>query len=447
MANEQFRAARQRTASLTSPDVCLSRQELAELVNTWVWDHHDKMVEHSANWVGQLERGKIRWPGKVSREALRAILGVPTDAALGFVGDPRSARAVMKLEDVDRRRRQLLRATAVLGVGPLALGPVAALLHGSEPTPIPARVGATEIEQIRAAKQVFQSWSWRYGGGLARDAVMGQLHWSAGLLEATCPERLRPELYSAVIDLANTAGYMAHDAGAHEEARRIFSFALARAEEAGNWHLRAEVLGHMTVHAIRTGQPDEALTRAEQALVRADRLTEIQRSTLHTDRACALARMRRVNEALTALGTADDHFAHATPDNDPPLMFTIYHNPAVHALRTGGALFDLAILGHNPGEATDRLTTAAAGLLTTDHARPRAICLTELASLTMATGDPLQAVAIGHEALDAAGTIRSRRVANDLRELSRYAAAHQNLDEVAHLRHRINTLLVRTDSP
>jgi hypothetical protein len=44
-ANDVFRAARQRTASLTYPgDVCLSRQELAELVNTYVWEHHGKKV-------------------------------------------------------------------------------------------------------------------------------------------------------------------------------------------------------------------------------------------------------------------------------------------------------------------------------------------------------------------------------------------------------------------
>jgi hypothetical protein len=90
------------------------------------------------------------------------------------------------------------------------------------------------------------------------------------------------------------------------------------------------------------------------------------------------------------------------------------------------------MLGHNPAQATDRLTVAAAGH---PAGRPRAFCLTKLASLTMATGDPIQAATIGHEALDAAGTIRSRR------------AAHQNLDAVAHLRHRINTLLVHTDSP
>ncbi len=59
----------------------------------------------------------------------------------------------------------------------------------------------------------------------------------------------------------------------------------------------------------------------------------------------------------------------------------------------------------------------------------------------MATGDPLQAAAIGHAALDAADTVRSRRVTDDMRELFRYAAPYQHLDEVAHLRHRIATLV------
>jgi len=37
------------------------------------------------------------------------------------------------------------------------------------------------------------------------------------------------------------------------------------------------------------------------------------------------------------------------------------------------------------------------------------------------------------------GTIRSRRVTEELRELACYAAAHPHLDEVAHLRRRIAT--------
>jgi hypothetical protein len=90
----------------------------------------------------------------VSREALRAILGVSSDAALGFV-NARSARAAVRLEDVNRK--QFLRTGRDLGVL-AALGPVLAPLDGGgEPPPIPTRVGATDIEQIRTATRVVQS--------------------------------------------------------------------------------------------------------------------------------------------------------------------------------------------------------------------------------------------------------------------------------------------------
>jgi hypothetical protein len=445
-ANEKLREARERTASLANPDECLSRQELAELVNEWVWKHHNKMVAVSANYIGQLERGSIHWPGKLYREALRAILSVSQDSALGFTN---TRRAVVKLADVNRKK--FIKTATTLGVSTLALalegGPMAALLEkllegSSEPTPVPRRIGATEIEQIRTATQVFDSWSRTYGGGLAREAVKGQLRWSAACLDATCPDRLRPELFSAVGDLAETTGYMAMDADAHEEARRLYRFALACAEEAEDWPLRSYVLSSMAEHAVWTGQPDDGLTLAEHALVRPDRITATGRALLHNDRARALAKMRRISETLAAVGTADEHFAHANPADDPPCM--AFYNEARHAQLTGRPLLDLAILGHDPREAINRLEAAAAGH-SAGYTRARAICLTKLASLTMAIGDPLQAAAIGHMALDTA-PIGSRRTAEELRELSRYAAAHQHLHEVAHLRHRIRTLLKRTNS-
>jgi hypothetical protein len=74
-----------------------------------------------------------------------------------------------------------------------------------------------------------------------------------------------------------------------------------------------------------------------------------------------------------------------------------YCNAAIFAGNIGQVLFDLAIAGHNLALAIDRLTTAAAGY-TTSQTRARALCLTKLASLIMATGDPIQAATIGHTA-------------------------------------------------
>lgn len=73
---------------------------------------------------------------------------------------------------------------------------------------------------------MFESWDFTHGGRLAREAVLAPLRWSAGLLDATCPAQLRAELFSAVGYLADVAGFIAFDADAHEEARRVFRFAL-----------------------------------------------------------------------------------------------------------------------------------------------------------------------------------------------------------------------------
>jgi hypothetical protein len=75
VVNDRFRAARERTASLAYPDEGLSRRELAELVNAHVWERHHTMVALDANYLGKIERGVIRWPSKLYREALREIFG------------------------------------------------------------------------------------------------------------------------------------------------------------------------------------------------------------------------------------------------------------------------------------------------------------------------------------------------------------------------------------
>jgi hypothetical protein len=410
------------------------------MVNTWIWEHHNEEVNVTGNYIGKIEQGLSRWPRAVYREAFRAILGASTDSALGFVNS-RSRRTAVKLGMVNKVKRQkFVRTVTVGGVSGLILGePVAELLEGiGEPTPPPARVGATDIKHIRTATRVFEPWSNAYGGGAVREVAMAQLRSSAGLLEAICPDQLLPELHAALGELAESAGFMALDAGAQAEARRVFGFALVCAEQAKDWNLRARVLSSMAAQAVSTGQPDEGLTLAEHALVRADWLTPATRSLLHTDRARALARMRRVQDTLRAVGAADEHFAHVTPDNEPSFMAD--YTAGGHALFTGRPLGDLAILGRDPGEATTRLTTAVAGF-TEDRTRPRAGGLTTLASLTMATGDPRQAVAIGNQALQVADTLHSHLTTEKMRELFRHAAAHQDLGDVAELRHRIRTLV------
>ncbi|MFE2744064.1 hypothetical protein ACFXKX_06760 [Streptomyces scopuliridis] len=194
-------------------------------------------------------------------------------------------------------------------------------------------------------------------------------------------------------------------------------------------------MGDLTRQAVWIGSPDDGLTYAENGLVRADRLTATERAMLHTARARAFGKTGNVRDTMAVVGEADDAFADARPDEDPPWM--AYYDAAQHAGDTAHALFDLAILaGQDPGRAARRFSTAVRG-----HAdafqRSRAISRTKLASLIRAKGDPRQAVQIGHDALDEVGRLTSKRAADDLKELAAFAARHPKVQDAVALRERV----------
>jgi hypothetical protein len=421
--NNLLREARERVPSRTTPGEPLSRQEVAELVNEWVFDRHQKVVELDANYIGKLERGLIRWPQRLYREALRAVLRAETDAQLGLYGQRRRTSTAGPAE-----RQQFLRlADSVASL------PWLDLFSPIEPTPIPNKVAREHVELVRLAIKAFKSWDNTYGGGLAREAVFAQLRWSAQLLNADCPSTLRPALFAAVAELGGVAGFMAFDAFAHDDAARTFGFALRCAEESGNWHLRASLFSMLARQAVWCGRPDDGLTHVEAAMVRSDWLTATERASLHTLRARALAKLGRAQDCLAAVGAADEAFAHANGAEDPPWM--AFYDHAQHQGDTAHALFDLSIGGQRT-QAAPRLAYAVAHH-GAEYARSRTISRTKLASLLMATGDPRQAAAIGSQALEGVGSLRSRRAIADVRKLHRFAGRHPRVHEAVELRERI----------
>ncbi|MBO4207717.1 hypothetical protein [Micromonospora echinofusca] len=82
--NELLRAARLALRSPSGSGRPLSRQELAEAVNSYLYEHVGRRFAIYAGYVGTLERGQTRWPSVHYRTALRAVLGKAKDAELGF---------------------------------------------------------------------------------------------------------------------------------------------------------------------------------------------------------------------------------------------------------------------------------------------------------------------------------------------------------------------------
>ena len=333
-------------------------------------------------------------------------------------------------------RRKFLTVSASAGLASVA-APTLDLLASLGRAPVPTEVRQSDIDQVRASARLFTNWDHTYGGGVVREAVTAQLCWSGELLEAKCPKGMRAELFAAVGALSGVCGFMAFDAYAHDDGRRMFTFGLTCAEEADDWHLRAKLLSNLARQAVWCGDPDAGLTHTELALVRADRLTATELAMLHTARARALGKLGRTQETFAAVGQADEAFARSCPGDDPPWM--AYYDQAQHHGDTAHALFDLAIHDVSGTEAVERLSAAVKGH-TDVYARSRAISGTKLASLLMATGDPREASAAGQRAINDAGRLRSRRAADDLRELRRFAGRHARLPEVARLRERITQL-------
>ncbi|MFJ1644695.1 helix-turn-helix transcriptional regulator [Streptomyces sp. NPDC088258] len=334
------------------------------------------------------------------------------------------------IEPVDRRS-----FLAVPGLAALAVPGAARLLQPTQPAPLPTEIRPRDIRELVEAAAFISRLDNQYGGdGIVKQTATTTMLWAEDLLHVKCPTDLRPVLFAAVARLGIVVAASHFDAYAHADARQTFRFAAVCAEEANEWHLRAKSYSFLARQAVWIGEPDQGLTYAELGLARYDRLTATERAMLHSARARAFAKMGQVQQTLAAVGAADDAFAQARPDEDPPWM--TYYDEAQHHGDTGHALLDLALLGHDPRHATRRLTTAVKGHDDL-YARSRAISRTKLASLTMATGDPDQAAAIGHSALSEVGNLRSRRAADDVRELGRLAAKHSSNHNATTLRERV----------
>ncbi len=301
---------------------------------------------------------------------------------------------------------------------------------------LPSHVNPSHVDQVLAVANALSSMDNKLGGGgVVRDVAARAMQWSAGLLQAQFPEHLRTDLFAAVSRLGIVVGASAFDAYHHDEATKTFRFAADCAEEAGDWHLRAKTYSFLARQAVWIGAPDDGLTYAEKGLVRSDRLTATEQAMLHTARARAFGKMGNVRDTMAAVGAADEAFTRARPAEDPSWM--AYYDEAQHNGDTAHALFDLAILaGQDPGRAARRFDTAVKGH-TDAYKRSRAISRTKLASLLMAKGDPRKAAALGHDALNEVGRLTSRRAADDLRQLGRFASKHRTVQEASALRDRI----------
>ncbi|MDQ3886987.1 MAG: XRE family transcriptional regulator [Actinomycetota bacterium] len=430
--NRKLRTRREAMPSRVAPGEGMSRAELAEAVNRYLWETTRKRYELDAHSIARYERGHVRWPGAHYRSGLRRVLGVTTDADLGFYPSRRG----------NTRTPPPTTSSAHLNVDyggnvNLGMSPTQFLARTTVETPVPTRIGWTEVEHVRATTRAVAMLENLFGGGLSCEAAAAQLRWAGQLVEAHAANDVHRAVVEAVGNLSSVVAFSAFDVADYAAADRCFEFALWCADKSGSWALRVNTLAEMARKAAYLGELDDALSLIEFAQVRADRVTATARAMLWAIRAQLLALTGRHSEARTDVDRADGSFDDRDPNTEPPWL--CYYDAAEHQGSTGKALVPIACTINESELAASRLA-AAIRLQDANYPRSRTFSRIRLATLVMRVGDPREAASIGRQAVLDATPLRSRRLIQELHGLARVATQHVRISDVADLRHDINAL-------
>ncbi len=267
--NHQLSAARKRiTSELTGHP--LSRTELADAVNRWVYRQTGRVNQLSANYIGKLERGVFRWPNTDYRAGLRAVLGAATDAELGFRPVERSTAVVRMGADEndspkflpavgkevdDVLRRDFLFNASAAGVG-VALG-LESVRHGlnlavsegpsvdlDDWNEIVREYGATAVTHTATE--------------LHKALLVDVMSLEVALARSSDPS-YRRELYRIGALLSQYLAQAVGDLGQRREAMRWWRTANYAADCSGDMHAMMYVRGRRAIRAIYDGQAPEII--------------------------------------------------------------------------------------------------------------------------------------------------------------------------------------------
>jgi len=347
---------------------------------------------------------------------------------------------------LDRRAFQDDESPGELASGPELLAAVQPWAS-AVPDPLPnvtehghGRIGLSDVAQIEQVTTVFRNWDNLYGGGLTREAIVGQLKGAACLLDGPYTEQTGRALFRAVADLASVAGWTSFDAGLHKTAQRYFVLGLHAAKEARDRALGAHLLNCMSRQMGHLKRPADALELVQLAQYGArNDATATTRAMLHALEARYLAVTGQMREFDRAVGLAGDSYTHADLATDPDWV-QFFDLSEFYA--TIGVCHQIAAASR-PGHAS----TAA---LMIEHAisnrppgrvRSRAFDHIGLARTRLIQGEYDGAATAADTALGLLGELSSSRVADRLRELLGDTEPHAANRAIQGLRDRLAAAL------
>jgi tetratricopeptide (TPR) repeat protein len=397
--NNQLSDARRRLLSPSGSGRVMSRQELADAVNAYLWKEHNQKVSLDANYVGKLERGEHRWPSGLYRKAFRAVLDASSDTELGFY----VVRSERQEPGSDRPRR-----------GRLSL----VVSSPSEVTEL--------LAHLRDHWHLLVKTDNLLGPRHALTGVNTQLGVLKDLMSADLGE-LRRETVQLAAQYAESAAWLHEDAGDLTQARFWTGQAMEWAYEINDGIMIAWTAYRRSQQLTATGETSQAIGLARAARRDEDRLPPPMRAAVRVQEAQALA-MNGDERAAQQLLDEAHRWAAEDREGDARGGHGSFCTASYIEIHRAGCLRLL----HRPQQAVIHFNEALPALPSV-YRRDRAAALAGKAAAHAAAGEPDIAAATAHAALPIARRAGSLRIVRQIAAVGATLTPHRRLEPVAAL--------------
>ncbi|HEX3790329.1 MAG TPA: XRE family transcriptional regulator [Pseudonocardiaceae bacterium] len=387
--------------------------------------------------VGRLERRVspadnltklARWSGVLGIPA--RCLWFPASQSSDVYEEPSdlsNLQSTVNAEGDDVRRRQFLK-TAGFGVATVGTSLLTGARRAHQPIADTDLAENPDVAEVRAFTETYRRLDNRFGGGHSRMAMSTFI---TGVVEpklrnSRATGRARNELFSAVAELHQLAGWMAYDIGQAGDGRRHMREAWRLSENAGDDALAAEMQAGMSHHAAFHGDPDNAVDLALASGQIAKRLgIPLLGAEAAVMEAHGLALQKDRQGSLTALRRAEHLFSTADLADAPAWLG--YFDSAYLAAKFAHTFRDL-------GQTQDAELFARQSLEMSDgYERGKLFNTALLASILADQGRVDEASKMGSSALHMSASVRSVRSAAYLADLAKRLEPYRGAAEVRSL--------------
>ncbi|WP_344007611.1 helix-turn-helix transcriptional regulator [Streptomyces thermocarboxydovorans] len=295
----------------------------------------------------------------------------------------------------------------------------------------PRRVGVGEVHDLQKRVHGLRLADDVLAGGDLIGPALRELRSTVRLYrENTHTEEVGRALLIQIGELAQIAGWIASDAGRHEEAERIYRLGLSAARQAEDHTLAGNLAGSLAYQMSNTGRTGEGLTLAQAALSGAGDDAPGKARALYWDRVAWAHTQAGGHEnaraAMRALGEASEALADDSTDEPPAYLYWV--DAGELQVMESRVYTEL----RRPLRAVPLLRDVLGGYDAT-HTREMALYLSWLAIALADANEPEESAAVAERVIRIAADVASERTAERVRVVLARLQEYDDVPEVAAL--------------